>query len=125
VHEGRVVFGAMNEVVLGRRAAEAVSAQIGGCTSCVMPPFVMRRNCQANAEWQARLAAAMGHPGEHAADVLHDFILGLPRRLRRVGVGPKHFEWISEQAMGTPWIPRLPRPIDVSAQVREILALAA
>ena len=32
---------------------------------------------------------------------------------------------ISEQAMGTAWIPRNPRPIGDPAQVREILALAA
>ena len=98
-----------------------------GYTSCVMLPFVMRWNYQANAERQALVAAAMGHPGEDAADVLDDFIrgLGLPRSLREVRVGPEHFERISEQAMGTPWIPRNPRRIDGPAQVREILALAA
>jgi maleylacetate reductase len=98
-----------------------------GYTSCVMLPFVMRWNRSANAERQALVAAAMGHPGEDAADVLDDFIrgLGMPRSLREVGVGPEHFERISEQAMGTPWIPRNPRRIDGPAQVREILALAA
>ena len=98
-----------------------------GYTSCVMLPFVMRWNYEANAERQALVAAAMGHPGEDAADVLDDFIrgLGLPRSLREVRVGPEHFERISEQAMGTPWIPRNPRRIDGPAQVREILALAA
>jgi len=29
------------------------------------------------------------------------------------------------QAMGTPWVPRNPRPIASPAQVREILELAA
>ena len=98
-----------------------------GYTSCVMLPFVMRWNCQANAERQALVAAAMGHPGEDAAGVLDDFIrgLGLPRSLHEVRVGPEHFERISEQAMDTPWIPRNPRRIDGPAQVREILALAA
>jgi maleylacetate reductase len=59
--------------------------------------------------------------------VLDDLIrgLGLPRSLREVRVGPEHFERISEQAMGTPWIPRNPRRFDGPAQVREILALAA
>jgi maleylacetate reductase len=98
-----------------------------GYTSCVMLPFVMRWNYQANAERQALVAAAMGHPGQDAADLLDGFIggLGLPRSLREVGVGPEHFDRISEQAMGTPWIPRNPRRIDGPAQVREILALAA
>jgi len=98
-----------------------------GYTSCVMLPFVMRWNRSANAGRQALVAAAMGHPGEDAADVLDDFIrrLGLPRSLREVRVGAEHFERISEQAMGTPWVPRNPRRIDGPAQVREILALAA
>ena len=98
-----------------------------GYTSCVMLPFVMRWNYSANAERQALVASAMGHPGEDAADVLDDFIrgLGMPRSLREVGVGPEHFERISEQAMGTPWIPRNPRRIEGPTQVREILALAA
>jgi len=98
-----------------------------GYTSCVMLPFVMRLNYQANAERQALVASTMGHPGEDAADVLDDFIrgLGMPRSLHEVGVGPENFERISEQGMGTPWIPRNPRRIDGPAQVRQILTLAA
>ena len=98
-----------------------------GYTSCVMLPFVMRWNRAANAGRQTLVAAAMGHPGRDAADLLDEFIrgLGMPRSLREVGVGPEHFERISDQAMGTPWIPRNPRRIDGPAQVREILALAA
>ena len=98
-----------------------------GYTSCVMLPYVMRWNKPANAERQALVAAAMGHPGDDASDVLDRFIrgLGLPRSLHDVEVGPEHFDRIAEQAMATPWIPRNPRKIDAPAQVREILALAA
>jgi maleylacetate reductase len=98
-----------------------------GYTSCVMLPSVMRWNRQDNAERQALVSAAMGHPGEDAADVLDRFIrgLGMPRSLREVSVGPEHFDRIAEQAMATPWIPRNPRKIDGPAQVREILLLAA
>src|SRR5450631_2216362 len=98
-----------------------------GYTSCVMLPSVMRWNMTANAERQALVAAAMGHPGKDAADLLDDFIrsLGMPRSLQDVRVGPEHFDRIAEQAMGTPWIPRNPRKIDSPAQVREILLLAA
>ncbi len=98
-----------------------------GYTSCVMLPYVMRWNKPANAERQALVAAAMGHPGDDASDVLDRFIrgLGLPRSLHEVKVGPEHFDRIAEQAMATPWIPRNPRKIDAPAQVREILALAA
>jgi maleylacetate reductase len=98
-----------------------------GYTSCVMLPSVMRWNRQDNAERQALVSAAMGHPGEDAADVLDHFIrdLGMPRSLREVSVAPEHFDRIAEQAMATPWIPRNPRKIDGPAHVREILLLAA
>jgi maleylacetate reductase len=98
-----------------------------GHTSCVMLPFVMRWNKPANAERQALVAAAMGHPGKDAGDVLDDFIrgLGMPRSLREVKVGSEHFDRIAQQAMATPWVPRNPRKIEGPAQVREILELAA
>ena len=98
-----------------------------GYTSCVMLPAVMRWNRSANAERQALVAAAMGQPGEDAADVLDDFIrgLGLPRSLRDVRIGPEDFDRVAQQAMATTWIPRNPRQIDGPAQVREILMLAA
>jgi len=98
-----------------------------GHTSCVMLPFVMRWNKPVNAERQTLVAAAMGHPGEDAGDVLDDFIrgLGMPRSLREVKVGPEHFDRIAKQAMATPWVPRNPRKIEGPAQVREILELAA
>ena len=98
-----------------------------GYTSCVMLPSVMRWNRADNAERQALVSAAMGRPGEDAADVLDRFIsgLGMPRSLQEVSIGPEHFDRIAEQAMATPWIPRNPRKIDGPAQIREILLLAA
>jgi maleylacetate reductase len=98
-----------------------------GHTSCIMLPAVMRWNKPANAERQALVAAAMGHPGEDAAEVLNAFIagLGMPRSLGAVQIGPESFARIAEQAMATPWVPRNPRPITGPAQVCEILELAA
>jgi len=98
-----------------------------GHTSCVMLPSVMRWNKPANAERQALVAAAMGHPGEDAGDVLDRFIrgLGLPRSLREVNVAPEHFDRIAQAAMATAWVPRNPRQIEGPAQVREILDMAA
>jgi len=98
-----------------------------GYTSCVMLPSVMRWNKSANAERQALVAAAMGHPSEDAGDVLDRFIrgLGMPRRLQDVRVGPEHFDRIAAQAMKTPWVPRNPRQIDGPAHLREILLMAA
>jgi maleylacetate reductase len=98
-----------------------------GHTSCVMLPSVMRWNKSVNAERQALVAAAMGHPNEDAGDVLDAFIrgLGMPRSLHEVKVGPEHFDRIAQQAMATPWVPRNPRKIEGPAQVREILDMAA
>jgi len=88
---------------------------------------VMRWNARDNAERQMIVAAAMGHPGHDAGDVLDAFIrsLGMPRSLADVKVSSDHFDAIAEQAMRTPWVPRNPRKIDGPAQVREILTLAA
>ncbi len=98
-----------------------------GHTSCIMLPAVMRWNKTVNAERQTLVAAAMDHAGEDAGDVLDAFIasLDMPRSLSAVKVGPESFDRIAEQAMGTPWVPRNPRPIHGPAQVREILELAA
>ena len=98
-----------------------------GHTSCIMLPFVMKWNKPANAAKQAEISAALGSPGADAGDVLDAFIdsLGMPRSLSAVNIGPEHFTRISEQAMGTPWVPRNPRPISTPAEVREILTLAA
>lgn len=98
-----------------------------GHTSCIMLPSVMRWNRQANADRQALVARAMGHPGEDAGDVLDAFIrgLGMPRSLSEVKIGRDSFDRIAAQAMHTPWVPRNPRRIDGPAQVKEILELAA
>jgi len=98
-----------------------------GHTSCIMLPAVMRWNKLVNADRQALVAAAMGRPDEDAGDVLDAFIggLGMPRSLTAVGIGPDKFQRIAEGAMGTPWVPRNPRPIPSPAEVLEILKLAA
>jgi alcohol dehydrogenase class IV len=98
-----------------------------GHTSCIMLPAVMRWNRPVNTARQALVAAAMGAAGEDAGDVLDRFIagLGMPRRLSDVGIGRDSFARIAEGAMGTPWVPRNPRPIAGPADVREILELAA
>jgi maleylacetate reductase len=102
-----------------------------GYTSCVMLPPVMRWNRRDdnsyNAERQALVASAMGHPGKDAGDVLDQFIrdLGMPRSLHDVGVAPEQFDAIARQSMATPWVPRNPRRIEGPAELREILELAA
>ncbi len=63
----------------------------------------------------------MGGSCEDAGDVLNSFIarIGIPRSLGAVDIGAENFNRVAEQAMGTPWVPRNPRPI--AAQIREIL----
>jgi alcohol dehydrogenase class IV len=98
-----------------------------GHTSCIMLPAVMRWNKASNADRQVFVSLAMGQAGKDAGDALDAFIggLGMPRSLSAVNIGAEHFSRIAEQAMGTPWVPRNPRPIDGPAQVLEILQLAA
>jgi maleylacetate reductase len=98
-----------------------------GHTSCIMLPAVMRWNKTANAGRQKLVATAMGQPDADAGDLLDRFIagLGMPRSLHAVNVGPEHFDRIAKQAMGTPWVPRNPRPIPTPEVLREILEIAA
>ena len=98
-----------------------------GHTSCIMLPAVMRWNKPANAERQQLISEAMGNPDAEAGDLLDRFIGGLnmPRSLHAVNVGPEHFDRIAKQAMGTPWVPRNPRPIPTPEVLREILEIAA
>jgi maleylacetate reductase len=97
-----------------------------GHTSCIMLPAVMRWNKPVNAERQALVAAAMGHPGEDADAVLDGFIagLGMPRSLSAVQIGPESFARVAEAAMATPWVPRNPRSITGPEHVCEILDFA-
>lgn len=99
-----------------------------GYTSCVMLPSVMRWNRPADAAGrQASVAAAMGRPGDPAADALADFIagLGLPGRLADVGVTPDQFEKAAKLSMHDRWVHTNPRPISGPEDVMEILRLAA
>lgn len=98
-----------------------------GHTSCVMLPAVLRWNRSADAGRQAEVAAALGAPGAAPAALLETLIagLGMPGRLSAVGIAPRHFAGIAEQAMSTPWVPCNPRPIRGPQDVREILAMAA
>src|SRR5579871_2844007 len=64
-----------------------------GHTSCVMLPSVLRWNLPANAERQKRVSEAFGKPEAPAADLVAGLVasLGLPQRLRDVGVGRDRF----------------------------------
>jgi maleylacetate reductase len=97
-----------------------------GYTSCVMLPHVLRFNHPVNADKQARVSEALGHPGEAAADVVAGLIsaLGLPTRLRDVGVKPEQLDVIAEGSMHDRWIHTNPRKIDGPAVIRALLDAA-
>lgn len=97
-----------------------------GHTSCVMLPNVLRYNRDVNADRQALVGIAFGQPGAEAADIVRALIadLGLPGRLRDVGVTRDQLDDIAEKAMHDRWIHTNPRKIAGPAQVREILDMA-
>jgi maleylacetate reductase len=97
-----------------------------GYTSCVMLPHVLRFNYSVNAERQARVSEALGHAGEPAAEVVAGLIatLGLPGRLRDVGVKPEQLDRIAELSMHDRWIHTNPRKIDGPPVIRELLDAA-
>ncbi len=97
-----------------------------GYTSCVMLPHVLRFNEPVNADRQALVSDALGRPGAPASDVVAGLIagLGLPARLRDVGVKPEQLDRIAELSMHDRWIHTNPRKIDGPPVVRELLDAA-
>jgi maleylacetate reductase len=115
-------------------ASHAIGHALGGScgvphgyTSCVMLPHVLRYNRTANAARQQLVAAALGHPGEDAADVLDHFIgeLGLPRRLSEVGISREQYSSIAATAMHDKALHANPLRITSPEQVLKILEAAA
>lgn len=97
-----------------------------GYTSCIMLPHVLRFNYEVDGDKQARLSEALGHPGTPAADVVAALIagLGLPTRLRDVGVGEDQLDLIARNSMHDRWIHTNPRKIEGPAVVRTLLDAA-
>jgi maleylacetate reductase len=97
-----------------------------GYTSCIMLPHVLRFNDPVNHEKQARVSEALGRAGEPAADVVAQLIagLGLPSRLRDVGVKPEQLDLIAENSMHDRWVHTNPRKIEGPAVIRTLLDAA-
>ncbi len=97
-----------------------------GYTSCVMLPHVLRYNAAVNASRQALVSEAMGRPDMPAADAVAALIagLGLPLRLRDVGVKADQLDHIAELSMHDRWVHTNPRKIEGPAVVRELLDAA-
>jgi maleylacetate reductase len=97
-----------------------------GYTSCVMLPHVLRFNYAVNPDRQALVSEALGDRAAPAADLVAGLIadLGLPSRLRDVGVKEEQLDLIAELSMHDRWIHTNPRKIDGPPVVREILDAA-
>ncbi len=125
------IMGSQNGVQKG--ASHGIGHVLGGTagvphgyTSCVMLPPVLRFNEPVNAERQAWVSEALGHPGEPAADVVAALIseLDLPTTLRAVGVRAEQLERIAEESMHDRWVHTNPRSIAGPADVRALLDAA-
>ena len=94
-----------------------------GYTSCVMLPAVLAFNAEVNGERQAEISAALGAAGRPAAQVLDRFIsgLGLPRRLRDVGVRHDDLQRIATNCMLDDWTFSNPRRINGAQEIVPIL----
>ena len=119
----RVPYGASHGI--GHQLG-AVSAVPHGYTSCVMLPHVLDFNVAQTTEAQQRIAEALGAAGSPAGDTVRKLVaeLGLPTRLRDVGVEKHHFEAIATGAMSNAWVRANPRPIEAAEQIVGILERA-
>jgi maleylacetate reductase len=94
-----------------------------GYTSCIMLPVVLRFNKSVNYDRQLTVSKALCKPGQDAGDVVGALIsaLGLPRRLRDVGVAAAQLDEIARLSMHDRWVRTNPRPIEGPATVRALL----
>jgi len=106
-----------------------------GMTSCVMLPTVMEFNRAATAERQAQVAKAAGvdiagMSDEQAAAIAYEAILdlikglGLPHRLRDVGVRREDFAALAEDTLKDPIVKTNPTPVTSVPQVLGLLEKA-
>ena len=105
---GMAVGMASPNTGVGVGASHAVGHALGGhngvqhgLTSCVLLAPVMRWNAGHNADRQALISEAMGRAGDPAADVIEDLVvsLGLPHRLRDIGVARSDFPMLTDKVM--------------------------
>ncbi|MDE2517744.1 MAG: iron-containing alcohol dehydrogenase [Rhodospirillales bacterium] len=125
------VIGSQNGVAKG--ASHGIGHVLGGLagvphgyTSCVMLAHVLRFNRAVNAPRQAWVADALGCPGQDAADAVAALIgdLGLPARLRDVGVKAAQLDAIAEGSLHDRWVHTNPRKLTGAADVRALLDAA-
>ena len=114
-------------------ASHAIGHVLGGAcdvphgyTSCVMSPYVLAWNAEIDTSRQGAISEALGRPGVPAAEALDTFIrgLGMPRRLRDVGVREEQFDLVARLTLEDVWGRTNPRPIATADDVLAILRRA-
>jgi maleylacetate reductase len=131
--------GAWLSIILGSAAGVKTGASHGmghalggtagmlhGDTSCVMLPHILRYNAPVNGERQAVIAATVGSPAVPLADIIENLVsyLGLPSRLRDVGIEEHQLDAIAVAAIKDARLRNNPRPIEDIAEARELLQRA-
>ena len=125
-------FGLQARIPMG--ASHGIGHVLGGsfdvphyyCTP-VIRPSLLRYNKPFTEDAQKRLAAALGAPGDDAADAFAQFTrrLGLPGRLADVGIGEDKFDQISKIAIHHRFVKANPRPFKDEADIVDLLRTAA
>ena len=116
-------------VGLGHAIGHALGAHCAvphGETSCTLLPSVMRWNAGANPARQALIAEALGAGNGEAGTALGALIaeLGLPTRLRDVGVPRDAFPAIAQKALADVLTKNNPRPVHSALDIEEVLEMA-
>ena len=125
-------FGLQARIPMG--ASHGIGHVLGGsfdvphyyCTPVIMPSL-LRYNKPFTEDAQERLAAALGAPGDEAADTFAEFTrrVGLPGRLAEVGIGEDKFDQISKIAINHRFVKANPRPFKDEADIIDLLRAAA
>lgn len=107
-------------------ALGAIGGVPHGHCSCVMLPAVLRYNKLVTGEQQRRVSEALGEPDADASEALLRLLhtLGVPTRLRDVGIAREQFDQIADTVFANGYVRTNPRPIRTNADVREVLDFA-
>lgn len=97
-----------------------------GETSCVMSPAVLRWNLAYTADRQSMIRQALGAGDTSAGEALETLVsgLGLPVRLRQVGVRREDFALIAAKTMHEGLLRNSRRPVQSPADIEALLELA-
>ncbi|HXZ01912.1 MAG TPA: iron-containing alcohol dehydrogenase [Stellaceae bacterium] len=118
---------------VGTAVSHAIGHTLGGSygiphgiTSCLTLPAALAWNRPVTAERQGLVSALMGAPERPASEVVASLVqsLGLPGRLRDVGIKREDLRPIAEHTLHDPPVRANPRPIRTADDILEILDLA-